>query len=644
MAPGFSRAALLVAAGVFAVLGLNRVIAAPAAPPSVEMTPGMLARTGELIDPEKHPGKALYQARCASCHEGGMPRAPHRDFIEMLSGESILAAMNGGAMTAMAEGLKPAERVQIAEYLTRTSLASHPETTPVKMCAAAASKFDLSRPPTQHGWGYDPGRFVPADAAKLAKADIPRLKVKWAFAYPGATRARSQPVIAMGAVFVGSQDGTIYALDLASGCVRWKSKVAGEVRTAIVVEPWKKGQPPKRHPRLFFGDILGNLYAMDALSGELVWRARIDEHPNTTLTGSPTYHEGMLYVPVSSLEPISAAKPGYECCTSRGSVVSVNPETGEVGWRHYSVPNPPSLYGKTTDGRRILGPSGAPVWTSPYVDAKRGVLYHGAGENYSSPADDSSDAVFAVDLKTGARKWQQQGTSGDAWNAACAFPDKSNCPKENGPDHDLSASPILIDLGNGKQAVVTGHKSGEVIAYDPDEKGRLLWRNQVGSGGIHGGVHFGMAAEGSRVYVPMVDLRWGNAGVSLPSLGKPGIHALDGRTGKILWSMLEDPRRCEGKRFCDPGMSSAATAIPGAVFAGSLDGWFKALDGATGKTLWEYDTNMPIKTISGETAHGGSMSGPGPAIEDGYVIANSGYGIYFHMPGNVLLAFSVDGK
>lgn len=612
--------------------------------PAVEMTAGMLARTGELIDPENHPGKALYQAHCSTCHDGGMPRAPHRDFLQMLSGESILTAMNLGSMVEMAAGLKPEERQQVAKYLTRTKLGTQPQITPVKMCEGPATAFDLEKSPAELGWGYDPTRFVPAEVAKLTPADIPKLKVKWAFAFPGATRARSQPVVAMGAAFVGSQDGTVYALDLASGCARWKSKVAGEVRTGIVVEPWSTKTAPKRDPRLFFGDILGNLYALNALNGEVLWRVRVDEHSNSTLTATPTFHDGKLYVPVSSLEPITAAEPSYSCCTFRGSVAAVDPETGQIEWRHYSIPNPPSPQHTLPSGSQVLGPSGAPVWTSPFIDKKRGVLYHGSGENYSSPADENSDAVFAVDLKTGGRLWQQQGTAGDAWNAACTFPDKTNCPKENGPDFDLSASPLLIDIGKNRQAVIAGYKSGEVVAYDPDKKGKVIWRNQVGSGGIHGGVHFGMAAEGSRVYVPMVDLLWGNAGESLESRGAPGLHALDGRTGRTLWSALEDPALCRGRRFCDPGMSSAATAIPGVVFAGSLNGWMRAFDGATGKTLWSYDTTTPIKTISGEVAQGGSMSGPGPTIQDGYVLLNSGYGIYFHMPGNVLLAFTVDGK
>jgi polyvinyl alcohol dehydrogenase (cytochrome) len=306
------------------------------------------------------------------------------------------------------------------------------------------------------------------------------------------------------------------------------------------------------------------------------------------------------------------------------------------------VPQPPSPQGTTAVGTTILGPSGAPVWTTPTLDAKRGLLYHGSGENYSTPADDSSDSIFAVDLKTGQRRWQYQITSGDAWNATCTMVDHPNCPKERGPDFDLSASPLLIDLGDGHDVVVATSKSGLMTAVDPDT-GKFLWQTRVGRGAIQGGVHFGMAAEGTRVYVPVSDVRMDSSGATLADPGKPGMHAVDARTGRILWSTLHIDD-CKGRQYCDPGLSAAATAIPGLVFGGAMDGQLRAYDGATGKVLWSVDTMIPAKAVNGEFATGGSMSGPGPLVIDGHVIANSGYGFSYHMPGNALLVYSIDGK
>lgn len=331
-------------------------------------------------------GEMLFAEHCAACHTGGNPKAPHREFHKMMSPRAIVDALTQGVMAAQGATLNEGERRQVAAYLTGADFNRWRPPAPAIACKAGAAGFDLTRSPQQTGWGYDTRRFVPAAAAGLAVADIPRLKLKWAFAFPYALRARSQPVTAMGAVFVGSQDGTVYAFDLKSGCARWTSQVSAEVRTAIVVEPWTAGQPPAHPPRLFFGDLMGRVYAMDAQSGRLLWRQRPEDHPSATITGTPLLHGDTLYVPVSSLEVTNPVDPKYTCCTFRGLVAALDAATGLVKWKHYTVDQLPRSVGKTSVGTAVLAPSGAPVWGSPTLDLRRGAIYFGSGENYSSPA------------------------------------------------------------------------------------------------------------------------------------------------------------------------------------------------------------------------------------------------------------------
>ncbi|MEO8176351.1 MAG: PQQ-binding-like beta-propeller repeat protein [Sphingomicrobium sp.] len=594
----------------------------------VQSTDEFQSRAGKPIDVEHHPGKDLFETNCAGCHNGAVPKAPQQVWLEMMSPDAVLAALNGGVMARQAAALSPQQRVQIAEYLSRISLADYKAPAPSARCPSA--QLAGNQPPALVGWGHDNRRFVPASVAGLAKADVPRLKLKWAFAYPGAIRARSQPAIGWGTLFVGGHDGTLYAFDLATGCLRWSSRVSAEVRTAIVADPASK--------RLYFGDILGRAYALDAMTGRLLWKRKVDDHPNATITGTPTLAAGMLFVPVSSLEVTSAADPKYACCTFRGKVIALNLADGSEKWRAFTVTEPPRSQGKTSTGTSILGPSGAPVWNAPTYDAKRGLLYFGSGENYSSPADANSDAVIAVHAATGKRKWTAQLTRGDAWNVGCMMANE-NCPKEKGPDLDVAASPLLIPIGGGRDIIVAGQKSGVVFGIDPDS-GKLLWQRRLGHGGTQGGVHFGMAAEGLRVFVPINDMADTKDGRKYDArISGAGLHALDARSGRVLWSN-KAPDNCAGKPFCDPGISSAVTAIPGVVFAGHLDGQFRAYDSVTGKVLWAVDTTRPVKTITGAEGHGGGMSGPGAAIGDGYVAVNSGYGLYYHMPGNVLLVFA----
>jgi polyvinyl alcohol dehydrogenase (cytochrome) len=374
------------------------------------------------------------------------------------------------------------------------------------------------------------------------------------------------------------------------------------------------------------------------MTGKVLWQRKVDDHPNATITGTPTVGPGMLYVPVSSLEVTSAADPKYACCTFRGKVVALDLASGGEQWRSYTVTEAPRVQGRTGVGTNIIGPSGAPVWNAPTYDSKRRLLYFGSGENYSSPADANSDAVIAVDARTGKRKWTAQLTRGDAWNVGCMMGNE-NCPKERGPDLDVAASPLLIAAGGGRDIIVAGQKSGVAFGIDPDS-GKLLWQRRLGHGGTQGGVHFGMAAEGPRVFVPINDMADTRDGRKYDArIRGAGLHALDGRNGRLLWS-AKAADRCGGKQFCDPGISAAVTAMPGVVFAGHLDGQFRAYDAVSGRTMWGVDTKQRVKTITGALGQGGGMSGPGAAIAQGHVVLNSGYGLYYHMPGNVLLVFA----
>lgn len=463
--------------------------------------------------------------------------------------------------------------------------------------------------------------------------NVSTLELAWAFAFPDTTRARSQPTVTPDTTYIGSQDGTVYALNSASGCVRWTFQADGEVRGA----PALTTAAETEQDLLLFGDFKANTYAVDAQSGDLLWKARVHDHPLATITGSVTADASRVYVPVSSSEVVPAAQPNYPCCTFRGALAALNLADGSLAWRTYTteepVPQEPNAAGTAQ-----FGPSGAPIWSNPTLDPKRGVVLATTGQNYSSPATGTSDAVIALDAETGEVRWVTQVTPNDAWNGACGRK-TANCPKESGPDFDIGASAVLATLADGSERIFAGQKSGMAYAMDPNDNGKLLWSKRVGSGGTMGGVHWGMSTDSARLYVGVSDAPTGNP----YTVGKPqpGVNALDPRTGEFVWRALL-PYECDPalKFACWQGVSAAISSSPGLVFAGSLDGRLRAFDARSGAVLWTYETLRDYDTVNGVPGRGGAIEADGPVIANGRLYVTSGYDKWGELPGNVLLVFA----
>jgi polyvinyl alcohol dehydrogenase (cytochrome) len=594
-------------------------------------------------------GATIYKESCSSCHDGGADRAPNREALRGMPAERVLAALETGAMVSMTSRRTAQERRAIAEYVTGKSLGESLQITPPPraMCPATAGAFPSLEGPLWNGWGVTLAntRFQGASAAGFSAAQVPRLKLKWAFGFPGDLSANAQPVIAGGRVYVGSDGGVIYSLSAATGCIHWYFQAASAVRAAITIAPMVSGAG--LHYAVFAGDRAGNVYALDAPSGELLWKTKVDGFPLARVTGSPQFHNGRLYVPVASGEEGAGALPDYECCKFRGSLVALDAATGTHIWKTYTIAEEPHATKKNKAGTQLWGPSGAPIWSAPTIDPAHNAIYVTTGDNYSDPPTRTSDAFLALDLATGKLLWSRQMTPNDAYVVACRMPDKTNCPDSDGPDVDFSSSPILVTLANGKRALVAGQKSGVVHAIDPDQQGELLWQTRVGEGGSLGGVQWGSAADSSNVYVALSDVGrvklWYSQNTDVDPKRGGGMFALRLDTGKRVW--YTPPPGCSGDRKrCSPAQSAAVSAIPGVAFSGSVDGHLRAYSAADGSIVWDFDTVRPFETVNQVAGHGGSLDGPGPAIGGGVLLVESGYAPNGGMPGNVLLAFSVDGK
>jgi polyvinyl alcohol dehydrogenase (cytochrome) len=485
--------------------------------------------------------------------------------------------------------------------------------------------------PSWSGWSTDPSnwRFQSAAEARMPDANVPKLKLKWAFGIPNVTSVRSQPAVFRGRVYVGANDGTLYSLDAATGCTSWATTAAKAIRSGVAIGKAGKADA------VFFGDAIGDVYAIDAESGKFLWSAHPEEHPAAELTGTPAYFEGRLYIPMSSTEEQFRRRPGYECCTFRGSVTALDAVTGKTVWKTPMGPDTPSPHGKAADGRAILGPSGMAIWSSPTIDRAKRRIYVGTGDNYSEVDSANADAVVALDLDSGKMLWSTQFTKENVYKIECGDPPAAGCAPPKVPEFDLGASPVLVGEP-GARVLILGQKTGMVYAVDPDHDGKLLWHQRAGNGGLLGGVQWGMASDGHSVYVAVSDLAFAAGRSPDPSQGG-GISAYRVGDGSLLWHTAAPG--CGDRRPCSPAQSQAVSAVPGAAFSGSIDGHLRAYGTEDGKIVWDFDTARSFDTVNGVTAKGGSLDVGGPVIANGMVFVVSGYNT---VPGNVLLAFSAE--
>lgn len=590
---------------------------------------GVLARPAHS---QSRDGEQLFNTACATCHNGDDPRAPGPDALRGRSPQAVLDALTAGSMRYQGLALTGTERRAIAEYITGRKLRGVVAAVAGR-CASVPPFGDPFARAMWNGWGatLENTHAQPAAQAGLTPERVPHLALKWAFGFPDATSAWSQPTVAGGRVFVGSQNAIVYALDAKTGCTIWTFSAHAGVRAAITIGRRMMVGNRASYPA-YFSDQQGYAYAVDAANGRLLWSRKVDDHPLVRLTGSPVVYGGRVFVPTSSYEE-GGKSPGYPCCTFRGALIALDATTGEVVWTAHTIAQQAHLIRAYADGTEEWGPSGAAIWSAPTIDAKRNAVYVATGNTYSGPAQPTADAVIAFDLKTGALRWSRQMMPGPRDVFGCT-PGAVNCAEHSGPDFDFGASPALAKLADGRELIIAGQKSGVVYGLDPDRKGAEVWHYRAGGGSGLGGIEWGIAVDAERAYVPVAE-------IYNPTPG--GLHAVSLATGKRMWYAPPPPPVCgKPSRACSGAQFAAVTAIPGIVFSPSNDGAIRAYSTRDGSVIWTFDTNRDFTTVNKVRARGGSMNGPAPTVAEGVLYVNSGYGAFGLRPGNVLLAFGIE--
>lgn len=449
--------------------------------------------------------------------------------------------------------------------------------------------------------------------SKISTTNVGSLKLKWTFATAGDVSAT--PAVVNGVAYFPDWGGYLNAVKTRTGALLWKRPISAYDGISNSVS---RTSPAVSKGVVYIGDQNGaHLMAINATTGQLLWITQLDTHPAAIITQSPLVYKGVVYDGVSSAEEYLASLPGYPCCTFRGSMTAVKAKTGKLLWKTYMVPDNGGVPG---------GYSGGAVWSStPALDPSSDTLYITTGNNYTIPASattcqtkggtpaqcldaaDHIDSIVAMNASTGAIKWADGQGGFDTWTVACVTGGGPNCPTDTGPDADFGSGAQLLKIkgssGSLELVVGAGQKSG--VYWEADAlTGTILWGTQVGPGGADGGMQWGSATDGSRIYVAEADsdnLPYTPSGSS-QAITSGSWAALDPVSGKIDWQ-TPDP-----SGGVDIGAVSTADGV---VYAGSSSGHMYALDAATGAVLWDH------------LGQGSSIAGP--AIVNGVVYWGNGY-------------------
>lgn len=603
-------------------------------------------------------GKAIYAERCAACHDSAIERTPPKAQLMGHTHEFIVQMLTEGLMRVQAQGLSAADIDAVAGYLVAEGKAAQLNTSTLADPDLQANRC-LKPPPRfkieagdWNGWTPDLDNARFQRHAKLGARDVPKLKPKWVFAYPGG-RVYGPPSVVGGRVFVGTVNGAVVSLDAKTGCTLWARKIGPyPIKTSVVVEEWKKTKATPQRFVAYFGDVDGHIFAVDAETGEAIWSIRVDEHRHAGVSASLILQDGRLYVPVMTMrETFAAMQADYSCCTGRGNVTVLDSRTGKMIWKGYTIREAPKPFKLNTAGTQMYGPSGASVWSPPTVDPKSGAVYATTGETQTDVVEDGSDAIMAFDLHTGVRRWSTQVTVNDIYVGGCESKPGPNCPKVNGPDVDFASPVIVHTLKNGKRVLLAGQKSGMVYGLDAEANGKLLWQTNLAKDARipagtflfdreNPGIVFGMAADADKLYAAIADPSKKKGHIPL------GVYALDPATGAVVWRAPGKPvPSCSwGEQGCTGAQRTAVTVIPGVVLAGAANGHLYGYDARDGKIVWDFDTAQTFKAVNGVEALGGSIESAATVVARDALYVMSGYASYGGGLGNALIVFTVDGK
>jgi polyvinyl alcohol dehydrogenase (cytochrome) len=511
--------------------------------------------------------------------------------------------------------------------------------------------------------------------------NVRHLAPKWVFTTHG--DVSDTPTVADGVVYFTDFGGYLNAVNAQNGHLIWQRQItsyAGEPQDTATVTNVSRNSPLVLGSELVLGDNASSaqpdgahVFAVNRSNGNLIWSTEVDNNPAAIITSNPVNYGNEIVVGVASNEEADAEASSYDCCSFRGAVVALDAATGKLLWKTYTVPSNNPAGGDSniqcagSNPAHGCGYTGGAVWGTPTIDPNTNQVFVGTGNNYTTPdaatacantddnanppvddagctvANDYFDSVVALNLHTGQLEWGHKVQGYDAWNVACAIgeaPGATWCPSPASPDFDFGgSSPNLVEVQGPNHRPETlvgdGQKSGIYWMFNA-ANGNIVWDTLVGPGTSLGGIEWGSAYDGVRIYAPEANPDTTGGPPNTYNLFGGGIGtggswaALNPQTGAFDWQTA-----VPGNYAALGPVSEANGVLYGASMDPSAtDPDMFALDASTGKILWSFAA--------------GSSVNAGPAIVDGTVYWGSGYshlGPFLPFTGNdKLYAFSVNGR
>jgi polyvinyl alcohol dehydrogenase (cytochrome) len=448
----------------------------------------------------------------------------------------------------------------------------------VLACAACSSDDDASSPTEpssstttvaaawpMFGRDYENSRYSAGETV-LSADNVARVEERWRW---NGTSVTSTPAVVDGTVYFADWEGRLLAVDADDGTEVWTSALqSGQLSPSPFVG----------NERVYIAGDGGMVYGVDRRTGAKVWGTDIEQTPFDRVWSSPVEVDGVVIVGSASYQVFVEGQPVF-----RGSVVGLDAATGQERWRA-SVCDDPC--------------NGVSVWSSAAVDEELGLAFIGTGQSYSGEAGPLSDAVVAIDYRTGEIRWHHQYTPGDEYSVA----------SPTGPDHDVGAAPNLFEI-EGRAVVGAGDKGGTYKVFDRAD-GEVVWERKLVDGSPLGGI------EETTAYADGVVYLVGNTSIEATSRAdavpaSATAFALDAASGDILW-----------QTDMEEGGFGGVSVANGMMLFTTHEGTLHVLDTTDGSAL--------------HTVAVGDRSASGPVVVDGVVYVGHGWDWARTVPGGLV--------